>query len=186
MARLTGKKNISKREMLQRFDLKKLLGREPTEKDKREFAKKAIDLIENRTLDGDDVGGIKFTKYSPAYAKKKGVSEDAVDLYDSGDMLSGLARNKNKELKNEVAIEVKGSDEKERGYYHQVGDGQPTRQWFGLTKSQADDVARSINADRTTLNKMQGKGQARQETGGRTTLRSLLDELSQLGIEQVE
>jgi len=48
------------------------------------------DLITNKTADGKDYMGKKFTRYSASYAKKKGVGRGDVDLRASGAMLNSI------------------------------------------------------------------------------------------------
>lgn len=50
----------------------------------------AVLHIKERTLGGVDRHGAKFKPYSPKYARRKGVSEPQVNLYDSGEMLGNM------------------------------------------------------------------------------------------------
>lgn len=57
--------------------------------DKRQaIADRILQYVKDRTLEGKDLNGKKFAKYSPAYAKEKGTNQ--VDLFNTGAMLDGL------------------------------------------------------------------------------------------------
>lgn len=52
------------------------------------IAERVLEFVKNRTLNGKDLNGKKFPKYSPAYAKEKG--QNNVDLFASGEMLEKM------------------------------------------------------------------------------------------------
>ena len=146
MAKLAGKKKISKDEMSQEINLKRYLGRNPTDNEKRLFGELAIEKINERTLDGKTIHGGKFKKYSKEYADLKGVTRDSVDLFLEGDMLDSLETS---ESGNRVKIEIGGADvESKKGYNHHVGDTTKKRPWFGLTTEEARQIANEVKEEK--------------------------------------
>jgi hypothetical protein len=126
--------------MSQTINLNRYLGREATQQEKTLFAELAVETINNRTLDGRTIHGGKFKKYSEEYADKKGVSRDSVDLFLEGDMLDSVDANVSGP---NVEITL-GSEEAPKGYNHQVGDTLPKRQWFGITTTEARQIADQV------------------------------------------
>lgn len=169
-----GKINISLKDISQDIDLEKYLKRKPTTKDKREFADKSADVIENRSLDTKNINGRKFTKYSESYAKKKGVTRDSVDMFLDGDMLGSISRNARNEKPNSVNIAVKGDLNIKKAHNHMTNKSKknplPKRSFFGLT----DDEARKIAK---TMKPTKSKG---------TSLKDLTNALALLDTEMVE
>ena len=123
------KPKYSKDEISQRFNLKELLGYEPSEEQKKAFYELAVDKMVQRTADGKDISGKKFTQYSEEYANFKGVSRSSVDLILSGDMLSSFEESQAQ--KNIVKIKI-AEDQTLKAYNHNVGDTLPKRTFFGL------------------------------------------------------
>lgn len=142
MADFEGNTTFNKKKLTQRINLKELLGREPTPTEKENFVNEALNRIEDRTLDGNDVSGKKFKPYSKEYADKKGVSRNSVDMFLTGGMLESLKPIK--ETKNTVTFGIEGGDETLRGYNHQIGDTLPQRAWFGINKDEAQNIAELI------------------------------------------
>jgi len=128
------KPKYSKDEVYQRFNLKEILGYSPSEEQKKLFYELVVDKIVQRTASGKDINGSKFTRYSEAYAKKKGVARGAVDLILEGDMLSSFEESQ--EQKNVVKIKMAEGDETLKAYNHNVGDTLPKRTFFGLNESE--------------------------------------------------
>lgn len=150
MAEFEGKTTFNKSKLSQRINLKELLGREPSETEKQNFVSVALDRIESRTLGGEDVDGKKFVPYSPEYADKKGVSRNSVDMFLTGGMLESLRELSN--TKNTITIGLAGDDDiAKRSYNHQVGDTLPKRTWFGLTKSEAENIAEMVRDEQETF-----------------------------------
>lgn len=129
------KPKYSKGEVSQKFNLKELLGYTPSDKQKEMFFNLTVDKIVQRTADGKDIDGKKFTKYSKDYAAKKGVPRTAVDLIDEGKMLG--ANQSTGKQKNIVKIQVRPGKETLKSFNHNVGDTLPTRNYFGI-KSEKD------------------------------------------------
>jgi hypothetical protein len=126
----------SKQEVSQRFNLKELLGYEPTERQKKMFYELAVNKMVQRTADGDDIDGIPFTPYSEKYAKRKGVTIEAVDLILTGKMLSSFEDSQAQ--KNVVKVKISEGKETLKAYNHCYGDTLPQRNFFGIVNE--DDV----------------------------------------------
>jgi hypothetical protein len=163
----SGKYLVSLSEMSQEIDLETYLGYKPKARDARLFAELAIETIKNRTLDGQTINGGKFKKYSKKYADFKGVTQDSVDLFLEGDMLNSLDY---EVVDNKPKIYLDDT-EVPKGYNHNVGDTLPKRPWFGLTDSEAQNIAESIKETPTEK---------------KITLTDLRNALAMLGIEQTE
>jgi hypothetical protein len=131
----------SKSEVSQKFNLKKLLGYEPTDYQKELFFELVAERIVERTSNGKDINGSKFTRYSEDYAEKKGVSRDSVDLILEGDMLQSFEP---EAQKNIVKIKMADGVETLKAYNHNVGDTLPQRTFFGITKD--NELKRIIKA----------------------------------------
>lgn len=119
----------SKKEVSQKFNLKKLLGYEPSDYQKELFFELVAERIVERTTSGKDIDGDKFTKYSEKYAAKKGVSVNSVDLILNGDMLQSISP---ETQKNIVKIKIADGVETLKAYNHNVGDTLPERTFFGI------------------------------------------------------
>ena len=144
MAKLAGNKTQDISEVSQEIDLKKYLGDKPTGEQKRVFAEIAKDVIENRTLDGHDIHGKKFKRYSEEYAEAKGVTRDSVDLFLEGDMLENIGRRKSKEKTNTLFMQMKKGLQTKKSFNHDTGDKLPKREFFGITDKEAKDIAREV------------------------------------------
>lgn len=136
MAKLEGKTIISKDELSQEIDAVELFGEDVPLRVKQEFAERAIETIINRTQSGKSIHGKNFVKYSEAYAEKKGVGVNDVDLTLNFDMLGSLVD----ESSNKIRLAV-DPGQAPKGYNHHVGDTLPRRSWFGITKSEARAIA---------------------------------------------
>jgi len=131
--------------MSQEINLKRYLGRNPTESEIEAFAEEAIERINIRTLDGETVHGGAFKRYSKAYAEKKGVSQDSVDLFLDGKMLNALNY---EQSDNGVKIVIDDNLETKKGFAHHTGDNSlPKRPWFGITTDEARQIAESVRED---------------------------------------
>ena len=139
-------KKVSLEEISQEIDLKEYLGEKPTAEQKRIFAELAKDLIQDRTIAGYDVTGKKFTRYTEEYAKEKGVSRNSVDLFLKGNMLESIGRRKSKEKANTVFIQMKKGLQTKKSFNHDTGDTLPRREFFGITKKEAEDIAKEIKS----------------------------------------
>jgi len=134
---------ITKKKTQQKVNLKTLLGETPTEAQKDAFVSLASATIENRTLNGKDINNRKFTKYSKAYAAKKGVTRSSVDMFLEGDMLDDID-NKIDETRDTVTYGMVSSGEKLKSHNHNLGVTLPQREFFGLTDKEARKIAKQI------------------------------------------
>lgn len=132
-------------EVSQRFNLKDLLGREPTDREKDLFVENAIQYIQDRTQSGQDINGSSFTSYTKEYAEKKGVSRSDVDLTLMGNMLDSIR--KENQRKNLVKVLIDEGDEVLKAYNHNVGDTLPRRTFFGLNEDEAKEIAQNIKQE---------------------------------------
>jgi hypothetical protein len=172
MAKLVGNTTISLDELSQEIDLTRYVDGELTDEAKETFALAAIERINQRTLDGNNIHGRKFKKYSKDYAAKKGVSRDSVDMFLEGDMLNSL----DYEL-TDTGVKIKiGESETPKAFNHQTGDTLPKRQFFGLIGQEVRDIASELDSI----------VQEQEETDGGFTLADLTAAIQQLGLSQVE
>ncbi len=180
LAKLAGKKTITVDEMSQEIDLKRYLGRDATDKEKRLFGELAVERINSRTLDGKTIHGGKFKRYSEAYAEKKGVTRDSVDLFLDGDMLDNVvAQNANA---SKVRIEIDDSLDTKKGFNHNVGETVPKRPWFGITTQEARAMAEAVREDETAQEKESVLKKIANQATSTFTLADLNNELDKLDI----
>ena len=142
-----GKRTINKSKSEQRVNLKSLLGRTPTQREKIAFVELAIDTIENRTLDGVDIDRKKFRQYSAEYAEKKGVTRDSVDLFLTGDMLDSI--DPISQTTNTVTFGIEGGTAALKSDNHNKGVTLPKREFFGITQNEAERIAAEIREEPT-------------------------------------
>lgn len=97
----------------------------------------------HRTGSGVDVNGNPFKEYSTQYAKyKKGLSKSGrVDLRNTGKMLQSLKVDKQTD---KSLVYIGDQNRSDIGAYHNFGEGQPTRYFFGINKADADKLYREI------------------------------------------
>lgn len=136
------KPKYSKKRSVQKFNLKELLGRDPTDFEKRQFLAEALNFIKDRTEGGVDINGSQFRQYTKEYAEKKGVARSDVNLRLLGDMLSSMSMGT--ERKNMVKLEINEGTQALKSFNHNTGDTLPKRQFFGLNKKDAQEIADSI------------------------------------------
>jgi len=135
----------SKSEVSQTFNLKQILGYEPTERQKEAFYELAVNKMVDRTTNGKDINNRKFTEYSESYAKQKGVTRNSVDLVLNGDMLSSFE--KSLQRKNLIKIKIAEGKETLKAYNHNVGDTLPQRQFFGFKdEKQIKEVIQQVDS----------------------------------------
>jgi len=132
-------------EVSQTFNLKELLGREPTDKEKKEFVDRALQVMVERTQSGKDIDKRKFTKYSKAYAKAKGVGRGDVNMTLTQHMLESIDGKNIK--KNLVKIIVGEGVDTKKAFNHNTGDTLPERIFFGLHEEDATEIAKSITPE---------------------------------------
>lgn len=172
----------SKSEVSQKFNLKTLLGYEPSEAQKELFFNLAVDKMVQRTSNGRDIDGNKFEKYSEAYAEKKGVSRSSVDLILSGDMLSSFEDSS--ESKNVLKIKVSEGKETLKSYNHNVGDTLPERRYFGFNDESAlRSILSQVNRMKEETGKETRREASRVEGATLSDLRGLIRESVSLDFE---
>jgi hypothetical protein len=165
-----GKRVINKGKTQQRINLKTLLGRTPTTDEKKRFTLESIELINDRTLDGKDINGKKFTKYSIDYAKKKGVTRNSVDMFLEGDMLDDIEPLT--ETINTVTFGMENTLSRLKSDNHNNGVTLPKREFFGVTQKEAKRIAKDIRDKKVDVRK---RG---------LTLAEIRAAVNQLGLEQ--
>lgn len=168
------KPKYSRKEVSQTFNLKDLLGRKPTDQEKKDFVDLALARILERTQSGQQLSGHKFKQYSKEYAKLKGVNRGDVNLTLTQDMLDSMSSENLKS--NLVKIKVGDEDiETEKAFNHNIGDTLPKRTFFGLREKEASEIAKSIQEE-----DIPRKGKKREKTLG-----EILDEIGGLRGERV-
>lgn len=134
-------KQVKRREIYQRFNLKELLGYEPSDAQKETFADLAIEKMIVRTASGNDVDGRNFASYSRKYAEKKGVGVSDVDLILTGDMLDSIS---DERQRNIVKIKVGEGFSTDKAHGHITGRATgKVRDFFGFNSE--DDLADVIS-----------------------------------------
>ena len=149
---MTLRRKISQDKISQSFNLERLLGYKPSERQKNLFYELAVDKMVDRTAGGEDVNSKDFAPYTKEYADKKGVDVSAVDLILEGDMLNGI---KDGSSKSTVKIEM-NEDQTDKAYGHISGfKGHPTisgvkkRDFFGFKKEEdIQDILSQVNRAR--------------------------------------
>ena len=141
------KVKLSKSEVSQTFDLSEIYGRKPTRDEAFNFIESAKERIIERSQSNEDVNGNSFTIYSKDYAEFKGVGRSDVDMTLFGDMLEAID---GQFAGPNVTLEITGA-EATKAYAHMTGyKGHPTikngpkREFFGLTDSEAEAIALSV------------------------------------------
>lgn len=140
--------NKSQEEISQDIDLADLLGRSPSSLERQRFLQEATERIIERTQSGKDRNGKDFRQYTKEYAEEKGVSRGDVDLTLFGDMLLSIDGESDG---SRVRLKIEG-EEAAKAYGHITGfQGHPTipngkykRDFFGLTREEAETIAESI------------------------------------------
>jgi len=129
------------------IDLKKDMGidRNLNPLTKREVGQAIIDVIIERTRgQGRPLTGGSFAPYSEQYAKIKGVSVNDVDLTLFGDMLNSLQVG---EISGDkLIINSDDSFQYPKLFNHNTGDTVPKREFFGILKSEINNVKKSLQA----------------------------------------
>lgn len=134
----------TKAEVSQKFNLKKILGYDPTEEQKELFYELVVDKMVDRTLKGQDINGKDFEIYSKEYAEKKGVTRDSVDLVMEGDMLNSF--DQSVERKNIIKVAVGKGVDTLKAFNHCTGDTLPVRNFFGIVKdNEIRRIAKEVN-----------------------------------------
>ena len=85
------------------------------ESDVKKMAQNTVRRHKKQILDGKDFKGKKFEQYSPAYAKRKGVSRGDVNLKLSGKMLNAFNVQRTKVKKNQEIQYLYGIKKNKQG-----------------------------------------------------------------------
>jgi hypothetical protein len=141
------KLNLSQSEVSQEFDLVEIFGQEVTPDVALAFGQALIDRMIDRTNSNQKLGGGPFSgkasTYSESYAeslefKAAGKSINDVNMELSGGMKSDV--DILEASPTFLKIGLRDETETKKAYNHQVGDTLPARPWFGVTKSEVDDI----------------------------------------------
>lgn len=147
------KPKYTKSEVSQRFNLKQLLGYEPSNIQREFFHDLINERIEDRTKDGRDINGKKFKPYSAEYADFKGVSRSDVDLTLNDNMLQSFDDSISAEQANVVKVQMKPGTQTLKAFNHNVGDTNPQRTFFGINnKRELDPLLREVDELRPVQN----------------------------------
>lgn len=169
---------VSKKTIEQVIDLGEIFGVDATDAPalKESLAQAIIDYIVERTQSGKAYGGGKLkSPYSPEYVKSRefkaaGKSAGEVDLELTGDMLASIGVLSTSGNKIKIGI----TDELQvlKAYNHQTGDTVPARPFFGVTKTDLDQIGDDFSSDFDNL-----KSTADKTTGRQQKLLDLLSEI---------
>lgn len=149
---MAGVKNpkYSKDEVSQSFNLKSILGYEPSSEQKEMFGDLVSDYIVDRTLSGKDINNRKFKQYSSEYAERKGVTRDSVNMTLTGDMLESI---QDESDANTIKIKVGDGVDTLKAYNHNTGDTLPKRTFFGIkNEKQIGNIVSQVDQQRPARN----------------------------------
>ena len=127
----------TKSQVSQTINIRKILGRSPTEAEKQSIGQALIDRIIDRTESGKGLNGKNLkSPYSDAYAdsldfKAFGKSKNKVNMTLTGDMLASIDILSS--TRDTITIGIEG-DEAPKAFNHQTGDTVPKRRFFGVTR----------------------------------------------------
>ena len=145
MARLPDNLTLTQAEVSQTFNLDELLGVNLSDSPdlKNAIGQALIDRIVERSQSGTDLRGTAFKPYKKSYTESDqfsafGKSKD-VNMTLSGDMLSGLTVLS--DAGNDIKIGWDDATNNAKAYNHMVGDTVRKRQFFGITKAAAQEIA---------------------------------------------
>lgn len=146
-------RKISENEIKQKFNLKKLLGYSPNDRQKQFFYDLAVNKMVRRTSEGNDVNNQKFPEYNQDYADEKGVIASSVDLILTGNMLNSFEQG---DGKNSVEISIR-DDQTGKAHGNITGSyGKPkgnkakARDFFGFKDSdELKDVVSQVDLLKT-------------------------------------
>lgn len=110
---------------------------------RKELSELIIEYIKTRTLDGFDKNIDKFIKYTPKYAKHKGVGVGDVDLVFSGEMLNDIVLLSQKKGELTIGYEKNSPSNGKaegniKGTYGQSSPVNKGRDFLGITKEEVN------------------------------------------------
>jgi hypothetical protein len=125
-----------------KVDLTELFGKEIRDENLRlKIAQAAMDKIIDRTQEGLDRNGRPFHKYSKSYMESLAFNLDKTgatpNLTLTGDMLGNMDVVDDDETSFTIAIDDMDAP---KAFNHITGDTLPRRDFFGLSKSELDDL----------------------------------------------
>lgn len=174
---------VKKNRVEQKIELKDIFrGVDLSNRDLKEYIGEAIiEYIRERTADGKGVkfnddgraSSVNLKKYSKTYIdsdefKAFGKSKDQVNMTLTGDML-GLMDIVNVG-KDSVTIGWNDDEQIPKAYNHIVGDTVPSRPFFGISKSELNELAKDLRLDVRQADKIA-------KSGGMDDLRDFLQGL---------
>lgn len=120
-----------------------------------QIADDVIEFIIERTSNGIDKYGDDFPEYTEAYAKKKGVSVQAVDLVASGEMILSQQLKKLRDAPGEIVIGYDGRSKKLNakvegnitGSYGGDPDKKKARDFLGISRKDLMDIISQYESD---------------------------------------
>jgi hypothetical protein len=135
-----------------------------------------VNQIRQRTQAGKPLGSArKFVKYSDAYAAKKGVGVNDVDLTLTEDMLEAMFVEDI--VGDNIVIGFADSDVIPRAFNHHTGDTLPKRPFFGIQKN---ELSRIKSEFKTTIDR-EKRQSAALEGAIDATVESILEGLNSFG-----
>lgn len=152
---MAGVKNpkYSKDEVSQSFNLKSILGYEPSQKQKKMFGDLVSDYIVDRTLSGKDINNRKFKQYSSEYAERKGVTRNSVNMALTGNMLESI---QDETDENTIKIVIGSGVDTLKAYNHNTGDTLPKRKFFGVkSEKQIESIISQVDQQKESKNALE-------------------------------
>jgi hypothetical protein len=116
-----------------------------------EIGQEIIDFMVDRAKDGRGLGGVKLkSPYSKAYSeslefKAHDKNKNEVNMTLTGDMLGSIDLIENDPDKLKIAIAE--DDEVPKAYNHNVGDTVPKRPFFGVDKSELENILANYESE---------------------------------------
>lgn len=117
----------------------------PNAGDYKQAAIVARQIIRQRTLNGNDINGAPFKPYSQATVEIRaaiGKKTDIVNLEDTNAMLGSLTTDSNNDG---ATVGLSNANAAAYGLSHQLGEGVPKREWFGLSKAEGQKLSTDIS-----------------------------------------
>lgn len=157
MAKPIGNLKLSLDEVSQTINLSKEAGIDLSDDPAlvNEIGQEIIDFMVDRAKDGRGLGGVKLkSPYSKEYSeslefKAFGKNKSEVNMTLRGDMLSSIDLVNDDPSKLKIAIAE--DDEIPKAYNHNVGDTVPKRPFFGLDKSELEEILSNYESDFKSL-----------------------------------
>ena len=120
------------------------------ESDVKKIAQNTVRRHKKQILDGKDFQGSNFKEYSPAYAKRKGVSRGDVNLKLSGKMLNAFNVQRTKVKKNQEIQYLYGIKKNKQGtklFNHNEGTEKMPKRSIAENQQLGEDVEVGVVKD---------------------------------------